>query len=485
MIPMEPLHELTIKKFHEGLVAKKFSALEVTQAYFTRIKKQDKKIRAFLSTAEESATREAEAADLAVAKDEPIGELVGVPLAIKDNILIKGLPATAASKILEHYVASYDAGVIEKLKSKQAVFLGKTNLDEFAMGASTENSAFGTTHNPHDLTRVPGGTSGGSAAAVAAHFAVAALGSDTGGSIRQPSSLCGVVGMSPTYGAVSRSGVIAMTSSLDQVGPMAKTVEDAAILFKAIAGKDPLDATSVDYKFDAELLNPKLEKIKQLVIGLPEEYFIDGTDPVVTKEIEKAIDKLKGLGMKFKKISLPHTKYAVAAYYIFVPAEVSSNLARFDGIRYGKSVRNSGILKDVYLKTKGGGFGAEAKRRIILGTFVLSSGYYDAYYEKAQRVRTLIKQDFEEAFKQVDVMLTPVAPTPAFKIGEKVNDPLAMYLCDIFTLPLKLGGFPAISIPTKSASALAPKELPIGFQLIGKKWHEADILGIGQFYEKI
>ena len=353
------------------------------------------------------------------------------------------------------------------------------------MGASTENSAFGTTKNPHDLTRVPGGTSGGSAAAVAAHLALAALGSDTGGSIRQPSSFCGVVGMSPTYGAVSRSGVIAMTSSLDQVGPMAKTVEDAAILFKAIAGKDPLDATSADHEFGADLLKPQFEKIKQLVVGLPDEYFIEGTDIAVTREIESVIEKLKSMGMKFKKISLPHTKYAVSAYYIFVPAEVSSNLARFDGIRYGGKACGKSLAQRDLPENKGEGFGAEAKRRIILGTFVLSSGYYDAYYEKAQRVRTLVKRDFEEAFKQVDVMLTPVAPTPAFKIGEKVDDPLAMYLCDMFTLPLKLGGFPAVSIPTKSASELAPKELPVGFQLIGKKWHEADILGIGQFYEKV
>ena len=482
---MDFLHDLTIKKFHDGLLAKKFSALEIAQAYFARIKEKDGEIGSYLSLAEESAIREAEATDLAIAKDEQIQDLAGVPLGIKDNILIKGLPATAASKILEHYVASYDAGVIQKLKSQQAVFLGKTNLDEFAMGASTENSAFKTTKNPHDLTRVSGGTCGGSAAAVAAHFALAALGSDTGGSIRQPSSFCGVVGMSPTYGAVSRSGVIAMTSSLDQVGPMTKTVEDAAILFGAISGKDPLDATSVDHQFGADLLGPKLEKVKQLVVGLPEEYFIDGTDTVVTKEIENTIEKLKSLGLKFKKVSLPHTKYAVAAYYIIVPAEVSSNLARFDGIRYGTSMREEGDLKDVYLRTKGEGFGAEAKRRIILGTFVLSSGYYDAYYEKAQRVRTLVRRDFEEAFGQVDVMLAPVAPTPAFKIGEKINDPLAMYLCDMFTLPLKLGGFPAISIPTKSVSALAPGELPIGFQLIGKKWHETDILGIGQFYERI
>jgi aspartyl-tRNA(Asn)/glutamyl-tRNA(Gln) amidotransferase subunit A len=482
---MKALHDLTIKKFHDGLLNKEFSALEIAQAYFARIKEKDPEINSYLSTAEESALRAAEEVDISIAKDEAIGDLAGAPLGIKDNILIKGLPATAASKILENYIASYDAGVITKLKAERAVFLGKTNLDEFAMGVSTENSAFGTTRNPHDLTRVPGGTSGGSAAAVAAHLALAALGSDTGGSIRQPSSFCGVVGMSPTYGAVSRSGVIAMTSSLDQVGPMAKTVEDAAILFKAIAGKDPLDATSADHEFGTDLLKPQFEKIKHLVVGLPEEYFIEGTDIAVTREIESVIEKLKSMGMKFKKVSLPHTKYAVAAYYIFVPAEVSSNLARFDGIRYGRSVRENATLKEIYLKTKGEGFGAEAKRRIILGTFVLSSGYYDAYYEKAQRVRTLVKRDFEEAFKQVDVMLTPVAPTPAFKIGEKVDDPLAMYLCDMFTLPLKLGGFPAVSIPSKSASELAPKELPVGFQLIGKKWHEADILGIGQFYEKI
>ena len=482
---MEPLHDLTIKKFHDGLLAKEFSALEVTQAYFRRIKEHDPEIDAYLSLAEESATRDASAVDVAVAEGENIDDLAGVPLGIKDNILIKGLPATAASKILENYVASYDAGVIQKLKSKRAVFLGKTNLDELAMGASTENSAFKITKNPHDLTRVPGGTSGGSAAAIAANLALGALGSDTGGSIRQPSSFCGIVGMSPTYGAVSRSGVIAMTSSLDQVGPMTKTVEDAAILFNAITGKDPMDATSGDHTFGTDLLSPQLEKIKQLVIGLPEEYFIDGTDGAVTKEMERVVEKLKSLGMQFKKVSLPHTKYAVAAYYIFVPAEVSSNLARFDGIRYGKSVRNGTTLKDIYLETKGEGFGAEVKRRIILGTFVLSSGYYDAYYEKAQRVRTLIKRDFDEAFKQVDVLLTPVTPTPAFKIGEKVNDPLSMYLCDIFTLPLKLGGFPAISIPSKPSSALAPGELPIGFQLIGKKWHEADILGIGRYYEKL
>ena len=485
------LHNLTIKTFHEGLLDKQFSALEITQASFGRIKEHDHEINAFLSLAEESAIREAEAVDVAIAKGEDIPPLAGVPLAIKDNILIKGLPATAASKILENYVASYDAGVIKKLKGQKAVFLGKTNLDEFAMGSSTENSGFKITRNPHDHARVPGGSSGGSAAAVAAHFALGALGTDTGGSIREPASFCGVVGFKPTYGAVSRSGAIAMASSLDQIGPLAKTVEDAAVLFKAIAGKDPLDATSTDY-FDIhgnDLLNPKLEKVKSLTVGLPEEYFASGTDPRVIGAVEEAIDALKSLGIKFKKISLPHTKYALSCYYIMMPAEVSSNLARYDGIRYGTRDRDKGTgnLNDIYLKTKGEGFGAEAKRRIMLGTFVLSSGYYDAYYEKAQRVRTLIKRDFDEAFRQVDVILTPVVPTPAFKIGEKTADPLSMYLADILTIPVNLAGLPAVSIPAMGHGTrdMGQGNLPIGFQLIGKKWHEADILGMGQFYEKI
>jgi len=488
------LRDLTIKTFHDGLLEKKFSALEIAQASFAHIKERDHEIGAFLSLAEESALRAAEAVDLAIAKDEEVPLLAGVPLAIKDNILIKNLPATAASKILENYVAAYDAGVITRLKAAQAVFLGKANLDEFAMGSSTENSAFQTTKNPHDLTRVAGGSSGGSAAAVAAHFAVAALGSDTGGSIRLPASFCGVVGMSPTYGAVSRSGVIAMASSLDQVGPLTKTVEDAALLFGAIAGRDPLDATASGSPYgdgSASLVDPDLARIKNLVIGLPEEYFVSGTDVFVTKEVEYAIEKLKSLGLSFKKVSLPHTKYALAAYYIIVPAEVSSNLARFDGIRYARpdhtrtAPRNrdgASALHDLYFETKGAGFGAEAKRRIILGTFVLSSGYYDAYYEKAQRVRTLVARDFENAFREVDVLLTPVAPTPAFTVGERADDPLSMYLGDVFTIPVKLGGFPAISIPTRPASA---GSLPVGFQLIGKKWHEADILGIGQFYERL
>lgn len=481
---MDELRTLTIKKFHEGLIQKKFSALEVTQAHFAHIKKEDAKIGAYLSTAEESAVREAEAVDLMVAKDERLPLLAGVPLAIKDCILVKGLPATAASKILEHYVASYDSGAIKKLKAEHAVFLGKTNMDEFAMGVSTENSALKVTRNPLDLERVPGGSSGGSGAAVAASMAVAALGSDTGGSIRMPANFCGIVGMTPTYGAVSRSGLIAMASSLDQIGPLTKTVEDAAMLFKGIAGHDPLDATSADADYE-NILKPDFTKIKGLVVGLPKEYFIPGTDPYVIEEIERAIVKLKSHGIRFKEVSLPHTKYALSAYYILVPAEVSSNLARFDGIRYEglKGGKRSANLKDIYFQTKGAGFGPEPKRRAILGTYVLSSGYYDAYYDKAQRVRTLVKNDFEEAFKEVDVLMAPVAPTPAFKIGEKVDDPLAMYLCDIFAISNKLAGLPAISIPATPTAQLAPGKLPVGFQLIGKRWHEGDILGMGQLYE--
>lgn len=486
---MESPRDLTIKKFHDGLLAKKFSALEIAQAYFARIKKRNKEINAYLSIAEESALREAEAVDLLIARDEPIGLLAGVPLGIKDNILIKGLPATAASKMLENYIASYDAGVIKRLKREKAVFLGKTNLDEFAMGSSTENSAFGTTHNPHDLTRVPGGTSGGSTAAVADHMALGALGSDTGGSIRQPASFCGVVGMKPTYGAVSRSGVIAMASSLDQVGPITKTVEDAAILFKSIAGRDPMDATSADMPYGEEVTNPSFENVRNLKIGLPEEYFIPGTDAAVSAAIKETIEKLESAGLSFKKVSLPHAKYALPCYYIVQPAEVSANLARYDGVRYERTAASEpqnaqkANLKDLYIKTRGQGFGIEPKRRSILGTFVLSSGYYDAYYEKAQRVRMLIKQDFDAAFEKVDVLLAPTAPTPAFKIGEKTDDPLAMYLSDIFTVSINLAGLPGISIPTKQNWATG--ELPIGFQLIGKKWREADILGIGQFYEKL
>ncbi|MBI5306571.1 Asp-tRNA(Asn)/Glu-tRNA(Gln) amidotransferase subunit GatA [Candidatus Wolfebacteria bacterium] len=498
------LQNLTIKKFNEGLMKKEFSVFEITKAFFDLIKKEDKKIGAYLRLSEESALTRANIIDAELNNGSKLNILAGTPLAIKDNILINGTITTAASKILENYTASYDATVIKKLKKAGAIFLGKTNMDEFAMGSSTENSAFQKTKNPRDLERVPGGSSGGSAAAVAADMAVAALGSDTGGSIRQPANFCGVVGLKPTYGAVSRFGLIAMASSLDQIGPIAKTVEDAAILFKEIFGRDELDLTSVDFNPPAggrdEFVNPDFNKIKKLKIGLPKEYFtvpdfasdevdggrVEGLDKKTQKAVQKTIETLKKIGFEFKEISLPHTKYALSCYYIIMPAEVSANLARFDGLRYAKNEKlEAKNLKEIYLKNRGEGFGEEVKRRIILGTFVLSSGYYDAYYSKAQKVRRLIKEDFDKAFGDVDVILTPVSPTPAFKIGEKTDDPLKMYLEDIFTIPVNLAGLPAISIPVnlKPKTQNLKSNLPIGFQLIGKHFREADILGIGRLYE--
>lgn len=483
--------ELTLEKLHTGLIKKEFSALEVVQRIFEKIKESDKKIGAYLSLDEETAIRQAEKVDLKIAKNEPISPLAAAPLAIKDNILIEGLPCTSASKILEHYTASYDATVIKKLKEQDAIFLGKTNMDEFAMGASTENSALLMTRNPHDPERVPGGSSGGSAAAVAADMALGALGSDTGGSIREPAAFCGVVGLKPTYGAVSRYGLTAMASSLDQIGPITKTVEDAAILFSGIYGQDGYDSTSAPTAYKTkELLHPRYETITSLKIGLPKEYFKDGgVDEVVINALEKTIFAFKSMKVEFKEISLPHSEYAPACYYIIVPAEVSSNTARFDGIRYSRlkqGLKESESLVDLYRKQRGLGFGPEVKRRIILGTFVLSSGYYDAYYAKAQKVRTLIRQDFDNAFKEVDVVFTPVYPSLPFKIGEKMSDPLAMYLADIFTIPVNLAGLPALSMPTEPPGTIYDStKLPIGFQLIGKPFHETDILGLGQYYEKL
>lgn len=473
------LAALTIKEFQEGIREKKFKAGEVVADVFRHIKSEDEKLGAYLALYEEDAFRQAEEVDLKIASGEALPPLAGVPLAIKDNILIEGKITTAGSKILENYVSAYDAGVIKKLKSQQAVFLGKTNLDEFAMGTSTENSAFKTTRNPHDPERVPGGSSGGSAVAVAANMALGALGSDTGGSIRQPAAMCGVVGLKPTYGAVSRSGLIAMASSLDQIGPLAKTVEDAEIIFEAIRGRDPMDATSLPEPAGTILDE---ERVKELKIGLPEEFFAHKTSPEVERAMNEVIKQFERLGFNFKKVSLPHTKYGISAYYIIVPAEVSTNLARFDGIRFRGVFENESLPKrllDIYLQTRGRGFGPEAKRRIILGTFVLSSGYYDAYYAKAQEVRALLQRDFERAFEEADVLLTPVSPNPAFKIGEKVNDPLSLYLEDVFTLPVNLAGLPGISIPAR-----VDGKLPVGFQLIGKHFREADILGLGRYYEE-
>jgi aspartyl-tRNA(Asn)/glutamyl-tRNA(Gln) amidotransferase subunit A len=474
------LKDLTIKKFHEGLIKKEFSAFEAAERFFGEIEGKDAEIGAYLRITKDLALSQASEVDVKIAKGEKIGFLAGVPMAIKDNILVENEPASAASEILKNYRASYDATVVKKLKEKNAVILGKTNLDEFAMGSSTENSAFKTTKNPRDLERVPGGSSGGSAAAVASDMCVAALGSDTGGSVRLPANFCGIVGFKPAYGSVSRYGLMAMASSLDQIGPITKTVEDAELVWEAIKGKDPLDSTSEE----REKKGMEFDDLKNMTIGLPKEYFIEGLDKKTSEEIGKAIEKLKVLGLKFKEISLPRTKYALSCYYIIMPAEVSSNLARFDGIRYSRlgDIKPK-TLKDAYFEQKGKGFGEEAKRRIILGTFVLSSGYYDAYYAKAQKARRMIKEDFDRAFDKaadgVDVILTPVSPAPAFKIGEKKEDPLEMYLSDIFTITANLAGIPAISIPSGGGG------LPVGFQLMGKRSGEKEILDLGKYYERL
>jgi len=461
-----------IRELHQSLVKKEFSAVDLAKAYLDKIKKEDKNINALLTICEESALSQARVVDEKIFKKENIDILSGVPCAIKDNILVEGVRCTAGSKILENYVAPYDATVVKKIKDRGAVILGKTNMDEFGMGSSTENSAFGPTKNPNDLDRVPGGSSGGSAAAVASGMAVFSLGSDTGGSIRQPASFCGVVGLKPTYGAVSRYGLISFASSLDQIGPIAKTVEDCEIVFNAIKGRDPIDSTSVESKIQ----NPK-SKIKNLRIGVPREYFIKGIDPEVEKIIRNAIKKYEDMGAKIEEVSLPHTEYALACYYIIATSEASANLARYDGIKYGHKNDKADSLLGVYLNSREDGFGPEVKRRIMLGTYSLSAGYYDAYYLRAQKIRTLIKQDFEKVFEKVDAIFTPVSPSVAFKIGEKVQDPLLMYLSDIYTIPINLAGLPAISLPIGKVAGL-----PVGLQIIGKHFQEEKILEIGKLW---
>ena len=475
---MADLTELTITQAHHGLKKKEFSSVDLTKAYLAKIKKIDKELNAFLSVTEDLALKQAEEADEKILTGD-FGDLCGIPCAIKDAIMVEGQKCTAASKILENYIAPYDATVIQKLKKEGAVILGKTNTDEFTMGSSTENSAFGVTKNPHDKTRVAGGSSGGSAAAVAANMVCYALGSDTGGSIRQPASLCGVVGLCPTYGTVSRYGLIAHASSLDQIGPLAKNVEDAKIVFKAISGKDKMDATSVDYNY--QHLTPNTKHLK---IGVPKEYFSKGLEKEVEVIIRDAIKKAERPasgypGAKIINISLPSTEYALACYYIIGPAEISANLARFDGIKYGLSSSAKNLL-DVYLKTKGRGFGAEVKRRIMIGTYVLSSGYYDAYYKKAQEVRQLIREDFAKVFEKVDLLFCPVSPFPAFKIGEKADDPISMYLADIYTIPSKLAGLPGLSMPVGKIG-----NLPVGLQIIGNRFQENKILATASYLEKV
>jgi len=468
---MIDLKNLTIKKTHEALVRGDYSVVELASAYLEQIKKTDKDIHAYLEVYSD-VLEQAKVADEKI-KNGTATVLTGIPISIKDNILIKGRIASSASKILENYIATYDATVIEKLKKEGVVFIGRTNMDEFAMGGSTENSAYGPTKNPFDIERVPGGSSGGAAASVASDEALVALGSDTGGSIRQPASFCGLVGLKPTYGAVSRHGVMAMGSSLDQIGPFGKTVKDVEILFNAIKGQDMMDSTTIPDKA-VEVLEDKKMKI-----GVPRDFLnMGGIDESVVKSFEESLEKLKGLGHEIVDIELPNLKYSLAVYYVIVPAEVSSNMARFDGMRFGKRLSGKDGIEDYFLSRQAG-LGREVKRRIILGTYVLSSGYYDAYYNKANIVRELITNDYKKAFEKVDVIITPTTPGPAFKIEEKAGDPLKMYLEDIFTVPINLAGVPAISVPF-GFKEIGDKKLPLGIQFIAKHGGEEVLFSISK-----
>jgi aspartyl-tRNA(Asn)/glutamyl-tRNA(Gln) amidotransferase subunit A len=477
---MDTLTHLTIEEIHGALSRREASAEEIAQAHIERIRKDDPNVRSFLSTCEEKALEQARTVDRQIAAGEPLRPLSGVPVAVKDVILTCGLNTTCASKMLEHFVAPYDATVVQRLEAAGAVILGKTNCDEFAMGSSTENSGFFSTHNPHDLTRVPGGSSGGSAAAVAANLATVSLGSDTGGSIRQPAAFCGIVGMMGTYGRVSRYGLVAFASSLDHIGPFGRSVRDVARTLKVIAGRDPLDSTSAgvvveDYE---KSLDGNVHGVK---VGVPSEYF-EGLNPEIRSNIEKGISLLEKLGCKIVPIRLPHTEYAIACYYIICTAEASSNLARYDGVRYGFRSQEYSGLRDMYRKTRNRGFGPEVKRRIMLGTYVLSSGYYDAYYLKAQKVRTLITRDFVDAFGDVDVIVAPTSPIPPFKLGERVEDPLQMYLADIYTVTASLAGIPGISVPCGKLAGNPP--LPVGMQIFAKRFDEARLLRVADAFEK-
>ena len=465
---------LTIAKARRMIQAGELSPVQLVDAVNASIEKTDPQVGGYLSRDYQRARAAAEKADVSL----PLG---GIPVAIKDVINVEGEPCGCASKILTGYTAPYDATVIKKLRAAGAIPFGRTNMDEFAMGSSTENSAIQITRNPRDPDRIPGGSSGGSAAVVAADEALASLGTDTGGSIRQPAALCGCVGLKPSYGRVSRYGLVAFASSLDQIGPFTHTVEDAALVLQAIAGHDPMDSTSLDVPvpdYSAQLN----DGVKGMKLGVPKEYFVEGMDPQVEKRVREAIEVYRGLGAEIVEVSLPHTKYAVADYYIIATAEASANLARFDGVRYGKRAEAPRDLADHYGRTRGEGFGKEVKRRIILGTYVLSSGYYDAYYLRAQKVRTLIRRDFEEAFKKVDGLLSPTSPVPAFKIGERMSDPLQMYLADIFTIAANLAGICGISIPCGDAE-VDGKKLPVGLQIMAPAFEEARLLRIARAYE--
>ena len=473
------LNSLTISSTRAGIQERKFTAASLAEALYKKIEVEDGSIHAYLTLSKERALGKAAEIDALADKGAPLPPLAGVPVAIKDVMVTRGVRSTAGSKILGNFIPPYDCTAVSRLEQAGAVILGKTNCDEFAMGSSTENSAYGPVANPHDKTRVPGGSSGGSAAAVAARTAVAALGSDTGGSIRQPAAFCGVVGLMPTYGRVSRYGLIAFASSLDHIGPLTRSAKDAAIVLRHIAGRDPLDSTSADVPvpdYEAELDKPT----GKLRLGVPKEYFAEGLDAEVRAAVESAIQQFAKAGCEVVPISLPHTSYAIPTYYVVATAEASSNLARFDGVRYGYRTAGASTLSQMYRKSRDEGFGTEVKRRIMLGTYALSAGYYDAYYLKAQKVRTLLTRDFEDAFKQVDAIVTPSTPTPAFKLGEKTDDPLAMYLNDIYTVTADLVGIPGISVPCgKSKSGL-----PIGLQILGRHFDEATILRLAHLYEE-
>ena len=474
----DKLYELTVHEAHEFVKQRQISALELTKAVLERLAEVESKIHACVTITEEIALKQAREADNYI-NNGNIMPLTGIPTLIKDVICTKGIRTTCSSKMLENFIPPYDATVTQRLKAQKAVIVGKTNMDEFAMGSSTEHSAFFPTHNPWDLSRVPGGSSGGSAAAVAADEAIYALGSDTGGSIRQPAGFCHVVGLKPTYGRVSRFGLVAFASSLDQIGPITKDVTDCALTLNAIAGYDPKDSTSAPYPVPDYTLS-LIPDLKGIRIGIPREYFVEGMQEEVRTTLATAIDKLHELGAEIDwDVSLSHTKYALAAYYIIAPSEASANLARYDGVKYGFSEPDVSSVMEAVEKTRQFGFGSEVKRRIMLGTYALSAGYYDAYYLKAQKVRALIKQEFEQAFQRYDALVTPTSPTVPFKLGEKLEDPVQMYLSDVCTLPINIAGVPAISLPAGFA-----RDLPVGMQIIGKPFDEATILRIAFAYEQ-
>jgi aspartyl-tRNA(Asn)/glutamyl-tRNA(Gln) amidotransferase subunit A len=471
-------NQLTIHEAHRLLKNRELSSVELTRACLERISEVEPKVRALVTVTDELALEQAKKADELLAKGDT-SPLTGIPVVIKDNMCTRGIRTTCSSKMLENFVPPYNANVIEKLNQQGAVMMGKANMDEFAMGSSTEHSAFFPTHNPWDLTRVPGGSSGGSAVAVAAGEAIYALGSDTGGSIRQPAGFCSITGLKPTYGRVSRYGLVAFASSLDQIGPLTQDVTDCALVLNAIAGYDPRDSTSVPHP-TPDFTKCLTTDLKGLNIGVPKEYFVEGMQPEVALAIRTAINKLEALGARIEwEVSLPHTPYALAAYYIIAPSEASANLARYDGVKYGFSYPDANSMWEAMEKTRQYGFGAEVKRRIMLGTYALSAGYYEAWYLKAQKVRTLIRQEFDQALNRFDVLVTPTSPTVPFKIGEKIDDPLQMYLSDVCTLPINIAGLPAISIPAGFADGL-----PIGMQIIGKPFGEETILKVAYAYEQ-